>query len=109
MAVLSARLTPGNFLPEEGNILISAVALHFLPRVAYGIYLCCANAFGLALVLTECWVRIVWGVSRGFWSLGSLITVRMGYLGGTYLPDVLEHVGIAEPNVRPPPSSVVFD
>jgi hypothetical protein len=46
-------------------------------------------------------VTIAWGTSMGLWSLGSLIAVQVGYLGGIYLRSVLEHVGIAEPNVRP--------
>ena len=37
----------------------------------------------------------------GLWSLGSLVAVQMGYLGGIYLRSVLKYVGIAEPNVRP--------
>src|SRR6266404_6131629 len=80
-------------MPEEGNILTSALAFHFLPRVAYRIYLALRTPLALvALVLTE---GIGWG-SRGVF----LISVRMGYLGGTYLLLVLEHVGIAELNVR---------
>jgi hypothetical protein len=56
----------------------------------------------VALVLTECvGVTIARGTSMGLWSLGSLIAVQVGYLGGVYLRSVLEHVGIAEPNVRP--------
>jgi len=54
----------------------------------------------VALVLTECvGVTIARGTSMGLWSLGSLIAVQVGYLGGVYLRSVLEHVGIAEPNV----------
>jgi hypothetical protein len=44
-------------------------------------------------------VTIAWGLSMGLWSLASLIAVQAGYLGGIYLRSVLEHVGIAEPNV----------
>jgi hypothetical protein len=55
----------------------------------------------VALVLIECVaVTIAWGLSMGLWSLASLVAVQMGYLGGIYLRSVLEHVGIAEPNVH---------
>jgi len=56
----------------------------------------------VALVLTESiGVTIAWGISMGLWSLGSLVAVQVGYLGGVYLRSVLEHVGIAEPIARP--------
>ena len=56
----------------------------------------------VALVLMECiGVTIACGLSTGFWSLGSLFAVQVGYLGGICLRSVLEHVGVAEPNVRP--------
>jgi hypothetical protein len=55
----------------------------------------------VALVLVECvGVTIVWGVATGIWSLGSLIAVQAGYLGGIYFRSVLEHAGIAQPGVR---------
>jgi uncharacterized membrane protein len=56
----------------------------------------------VALVLVECvGAAIAWGVSVGFWSLGSLVAVQMGYLGGVYCRSVLEQMGIAEPDARP--------
>jgi hypothetical protein len=56
----------------------------------------------VVLVLIECaGVTIAWGLSVGFWSLGSLIAVQMGYLGGIYFRSVLEHAGLAEPDARP--------
>ena len=82
--------------------MISVVALHFLAGSVTGsIFAVRTLLFLVALVLIECvGVTIAWGVSMGFWSLGSLIAVQMGYLGGIYFRSVLEHVGVAEPNVR---------
>jgi len=82
--------------------LISVVAFHFLAGSVTGSIFAVRTLLTLvALVLIECvGVTIAWGVSMGFWSLGSLIAVQMGYLGGIYFRSVLEHVGIAEPNVR---------
>ena len=90
-------------MPEEGNTLISVVAFHFLAGLVTGSIFAVRTLLTLvALVLIECvGVTIAWGVSAGFWSLGSLIAVQMGYLGGIYFRSVLEHVGIAESNVRP--------
>ena len=82
--------------------MISVVAFHFLAGSVTGSIFAVRTLLTLvALVLIECaGVTIAWGVSMGFWSLGSLIAVQMGYLGGIYFRSVLEHVGIAEPNVR---------
>jgi hypothetical protein len=83
--------------------LISVVALHFLAGAVTGAVFAVRSLLTLvALVLMECAaVTIARGASMGLWSLGSLIAVQVGYLGGIYLRNVLEHVGIAEPNVRP--------
>jgi hypothetical protein len=83
--------------------LISVVALHFLAGAVTGSIFAVRTLLTLvALVLMECVaVTIAWGISMGLWSLGSLIAVQVGYLGGIYLRSVLEHVGIAEPDVRP--------
>jgi hypothetical protein len=83
--------------------LISAVAFHFLAGTVTGSIFAVRTLLTLvALVLIECiGVAIAWGISIGLWSLGSLIAVQVGYLGGIYLRSVLEHAGIAEPNVRP--------
>lgn len=82
--------------------MISIVALHFLAD-GYGSYLAVRTLLTpVALVLIECvGATIAWGSSMGLWSPGSLVAVQMGYLGGIYLRSVLEHEGIAEPNVRP--------
>ena len=83
--------------------MISVVALHFLAGAVTGAVFAVRTLLILvALVLTECvGVTIAWGTSTGLWSLGSLVAVQVGYLGGIYLRSVLEHVGIAEPIVRP--------
>jgi hypothetical protein len=83
--------------------LISAVAFHFLAGTVTGSIFAVRTLLTLvALVLIECiGVAIAWGLSIGLWSLGNLIAVQVGYLGGIYLRSVLEHAGIAEPNVRP--------
>ena len=85
-----------------GNALISVVALHFPAGAVTGSIFAVRTLLTLvALVLMECvGVTIARGTSMGLWSLGSLIAVQVGYLGGVYLRSVLEHVGIAEPNVH---------
>jgi hypothetical protein len=87
----------------EGNVLISVVAFHFLAGSITGSMFAVRTLLTLvALVLIECvGVTIAWGFSTGLLSLGSLIAVQMGYLGGIYFRSVLEHVDVAEPNVRP--------
>jgi hypothetical protein len=82
---------------------MSVVAFHFLAGSVMGSIFAVRTLLTLvAFVLIECvGVTIAWGLSMGLWSLGSLIAVQVGYLGGIYLRSVLEHAGIAEPNVRP--------
>jgi hypothetical protein len=83
--------------------LISVVAFHFLAGLVAGSVFAVRTLLTLvALVLIECvGVTIAWGVSIGPWTLGSLIAIQVGYLGGIYLRSVLEQAGIAEPSVRP--------
>jgi hypothetical protein len=83
--------------------LISVFAFHFLAGSVTGAIFAVRTLLTLvALVLVECIVvTIAWGVSMGFSSLGSLVAVQMGYLGGIYFRSVLEHMGIAEPDARP--------
>ncbi|MDB5610870.1 MAG: hypothetical protein JWP25_7770 [Bradyrhizobium sp.] len=83
--------------------MISVVAFHFLAGSVTGsIFAVRALLTLVVLVLIECaGVTIAWGLSVGFWSLGSLIAVQMGYLGGIYFRSVLEHAGLAEPDARP--------
>jgi hypothetical protein len=61
----------------------------------------------VALVLTGCvGVAICRSVSADLlWSMGSLVAVQAGYLGGIYLRSVLEHVGIVVPDGHPRPHS----
>jgi hypothetical protein len=79
------------------------VALHLLAGAVAGSIFAIRTLLTLvALVLIECiGVTIAWGVPMGFWSVGSLIAIQMGYLGGIYLRSVLERAGVAEPVVRP--------
>jgi hypothetical protein len=83
--------------------LISVVALHCLAGAVTGSVFAVRTLLTLvAIVLTESiGVTIAWGTSTGLWSLGSLVAVQVGYLGGVCLRSVLEHVGIAEPIARP--------
>jgi hypothetical protein len=83
--------------------LISVVALHFLAGAVTGSIFAVRTLLTLvALVLMECvGVTVAGGTSMGLWSLGSLIAVQVGYLGGIYLRSVLEHAGIGVPDVHP--------
>jgi hypothetical protein len=83
--------------------LISVVAFHFLAGSVTGsIFAVRALLTLVAVVLIECvGVTFVWGLSTAAWSLGSLVAVQMGYLGGIYFRSVLEHAGIAEPGAGP--------
>jgi hypothetical protein len=78
------------------------VVFHFLAGAVTGsIFAVRALLTLVALVLTECvGATLVWGLSTGGWSLGSLIAVQMGYLGGIYFRSALEHAGVAEPAAR---------
>jgi hypothetical protein len=52
----------------------------------------------VGLVLVECiCVTIALGVSEGFWSLGGLVAIQIGYLAGAYLRDVFELARITQP------------
>jgi hypothetical protein len=83
--------------------LISVVSLHCLAGAVTGSVFAVRTLLILvAFVLTESiGVTIAWGASMGLWSLGSLVAVQVGYLGGVCLRSMLEHVGIAEPIARP--------
>jgi hypothetical protein len=82
--------------------LISVVAFHFLAGSVTGSIFAVRTLLTLvALVLMECvGVTIALGLSTGLWLLASLFALQVGYLGGICLRGVLEHVGIAEPNVH---------
>ena len=83
--------------------MISVFAFHFFAGSVTGsIFAVRTLLILVALVLVECiGAAIAWGASVGFWSLGSLVAVQMGYLGGIYCRSVLERMGIAEPDARP--------
>lgn len=84
--------------------LISVVAFHFLAGLVAGSIFAVRTLLTLvAFVLIECVGVAIWrGVSAGlFWSLGSLVAVQAGYLGGVYLRSVLEHLGISVPDAHP--------
>ena len=83
--------------------MISVVAFHFLAGAVTGSIFAVRTLLTLvAFVLMECvGATIAWGLSTGLWSLGSLVAVQLGYLGGIYLRSVLEHVGIGIPDVHP--------
>ena len=82
--------------------MISVVAFHFFAGSVTGSIFAVRTLLALVgLVLMECvGMTIAWGVSMGLWSLGSLIAIQIGYLGGIYFRSVLERMGIAEPGVR---------
>jgi len=83
--------------------LISVVVFHFLAGSVAGTIFAVRTLLTLvALVLIECvGVTIALGLSIGLWSVGGLIAIQVGYLGGIYLRNMLELAGIAEPYVRP--------
>ena len=71
-------------------------------RRGHGIYLCRAHALDPGCVRFD---GVRWGGDRvgpfhRALVVGSLFAVQVGYLGGICLRGLLEHVGIAEPNVR---------
>ena len=56
----------------------------------------------VGIVLVECaTATMVLSLTAGLYSMGGLVAVQIGYLGGIYLRSVLERVGIAQPYVRP--------
>jgi hypothetical protein len=83
--------------------LMTVFAFHFLAGSVTGsIFAVRTLLILIALVLVECvGAAIVWGVAVGFWSLGNLVAVQVGYLGGICCRSVLEHMGIAQPDARP--------
>ena len=82
---------------------MSVVVFHFLAgSIAGSIFAVRTLLTLVALVSIECvGVTIALGPSIGLWSLGGLVAIQVGYLGGIYLRNMLEHAGIAAPNARP--------
>lgn len=90
--------------PSLEEDLITAISFHLLAGLVAGSIFAVRTLLTLVtLVLIECVGVTIWrGFSTGFfWSLGSLVAVQLGYLGGIYLRSVLEHVGIDAPDVHP--------
>jgi hypothetical protein len=88
-------------LEEE---LISVLSCHFLAGLVAGSIFAVRTLLTLVvLVLIECVAVTIWcGFSTGlFWSLGSLLAVQLGYLGGICLRSALEHAGIGIPDADP--------
>jgi hypothetical protein len=56
----------------------------------------------VGLVLIECLTAMVaLGFTALLCAMGGLVAVQIGYLAGIYLRSVLEHMGIAQPSIRP--------
>src|SRR5712672_2040539 len=88
-------------IPSLEEDLISLISFHFLAGLVAGSIFAVRTLLSLvALALMECVGVAIWrGFSAGlFWSLGSLVAVQLGYLGGIYLRSVLEHGGIGVPD-----------
>ncbi len=83
--------------------MIAVIILHFVAgAVAGSMFTVRTLLLLVGLILIECVVATaVIGLAAGLCSVGGLVAVQMGYLAGIYLRSVLEHVGIAQPSVRP--------
>ena len=78
--------------------MISVIAIHFLVGLGVGAAFAIRTLLTLvAFILIESLaVTVARGFSEAFfWTIGSLIAVQFGYLGGIYLRSVLEHAGFA--------------
>ena len=83
--------------------MITVIALHFVAGAVAGTMFTVRTLLAMvAIVLVECVAATVaLGLAVGLWSVGGLVAVQIGYLAGIYLRSVLEHMGIAQPSVRP--------
>jgi hypothetical protein len=43
---------------------------------------------------------VVFGVPIGLWALANLVAIQLGYLGGVFVRNLLEKIGLAEPGTR---------
>jgi hypothetical protein len=43
---------------------------------------------------------VVFGVPTGLWALANLVAIQLGYLGGVFVRNLLEKIGLAEPGRR---------
>jgi len=83
--------------------LITVMALHFVAGAVAGSMFTVRTLLAMvAIVLVECVAATVaLGFTAGLYSVGGLVAVQIGYLVGIYLRSVLEHMGIAQPSIRP--------
>jgi hypothetical protein len=83
--------------------LIAAIALHFVAGTVAGLIFTIRTLLVLiGIVLAECvTATMALGLTAGLFSLGGLVALQIGYLGGICLRSVLERAGIAQPSVRP--------
>jgi hypothetical protein len=85
--------------------LISVIALHFVAGAVAGSMFNVRTLLTLVgFALVECVsAAVTLGFIAGLCSVGALVAVQMGYLGGIYLRSVLVRMGIAQPFIRPHP------
>jgi hypothetical protein len=83
--------------------LIPVIALHFVAGAVAGTMFTVRTLLVLVgFVLIECvTATVALGFTAGLCSAGGLVAVQIGYLAGIYLRSVLEHMGIAQPSIRP--------
>ena len=83
--------------------MITVMALHFVAGAVAGSMFTVRTLLAMvAIVLVECVAATVaLGFTAGLYSVGGLVAVQIGYLVGIYLRSVLEHMGIAQPSIRP--------
>ena len=83
--------------------MIAAIALHFVAGSVAGLIFTIRTLLALVgIVLAECvTATMALGLIAGLSSLGGLVALQIGYLGGICLRSVLERAGIAQPSVRP--------
>jgi len=83
--------------------LLAAIALHFVAGSVAGLIFTIRMLLVLiAIVLAEgVTATMALGLNTGLSSLGGLVALQIGYLGGICLRSVLERAGIAQPSVRP--------
>lgn len=83
--------------------MLAAIALHFVAGSVAGLIFTIRTLLVLiAIVLAEgVTATMALGLTAGLSSLGGLVALQIGYLGGICLRSVLERAGIAQPSVRP--------
>jgi hypothetical protein len=83
--------------------LIPVIALHFVAGTVAGSMFTVRTLLALVGIVLAEWVTatVSLGFTAGLWTVGGLVAVEIGYLGGIFLRCVLEHAGIAQPSIRP--------